>query len=617
MTEHGCIFSRRPRRGGRLAGALVVALAVGTGARAQEAPRRIYLEQPEDPPAASRAIDNLAARTPARRLRVGPYVSVQVNVDGAGNNIVGDAANEPSLAVSPVNPANLVIGWRQFDSVQSNFRQAGRAYSFDGGATWTAPGVLTPGVFRSDPVLDFTSSGRVLYQSLQDTFLVDTFASENGGITFGPPVPSFGGDKNWLVVDSTGGLGDGNAYGVWQRFFGCCGNDILTRSTDAGDSWQSPVAVALDPLFGTMAVDPDGTLFVAGIEGTFTQDFDQFVVARSSNAQNPAATPTFTGVRIEMGGAMQLGAGPNPGGLLGQANVAVDRSDGPSRGNVYVLASVDPPGSDPMDVHIVRSTDGGQTFSAPVRVNDDGGNAWQWLGAFDVARDGRIDAIWADTRNSGQTNVSEIFYAWSYDGGDTWRGNAPFTPAFDSFVGFPNQNKMGDYFQVVSGREDASAAFAATFNGEQDVYYVRLFPDCNGNGQSDVIDIDTGVSEDLDGSGVPDECETAVFTLTLAPGEAGVNNTITARNATPAAVVTFYLGGRLGTTPVPGCPGLTLDIRNARPFAARFADGEGEATFERVLPAQFAGLTVRFQAVDRSACAVSESVDVAFAGAGR
>ena len=64
-----------------------------------------------------------------------------------------------------------------------------------------------------------------------------------------------------------------------------------------------------------------------------------------------------------MGGSIAFSSsGPNPVGLLGQAQVAVD----PARTNhVYMLCSVDPPGADPLDVHFVRSTDGGRSFSAP------------------------------------------------------------------------------------------------------------------------------------------------------------------------------------------------------------------------------------------------------------
>jgi len=54
----------------------------------------------------------------------------------------------------------------------------------------------------------------------------------------------------------------------------------------------------------------------------------------------------------------------------------------------------------------------------------------------------------------------------------------------------------------------AHVAYAATFNGEQDVYYLRIGDyDCNGNGVGDAIDIQNGTSVDSNGNGIPDECE--------------------------------------------------------------------------------------------------------------
>src|SRR5437762_363732 len=53
--------------------------------------------------------------------------SFQVNVNGSGQNIVGDAANEPSMCLDPNNPNRIAIGWRQFDTTNSNFRQSGVA----------------------------------------------------------------------------------------------------------------------------------------------------------------------------------------------------------------------------------------------------------------------------------------------------------------------------------------------------------------------------------------------------------------------------------------------------------------------------------------------------------
>jgi hypothetical protein len=247
-----------------------------------------------------------------------------------------------------------------------------------------------------------------------------------------------------------------------------CPPGIFTRSTDGGDSYEDCYEIPDDPFWGTLAIGPDGELYVAGGE---------FVVAKSTNAQDPGQFVQWDFVSsVNLGGHMSGWEGPNPGGLLGQVWVATDCSRRPTRGNVYMLCSVDPTSNpDPLDVMFSRSTDGGVTWSSPVRVNDDTGtNAYQWFGTMSVAPHGRIDAIWLDTRNDPGGYDSELFYSHSIDGGRTWSPNERLTESFDPHVGWPNQNKMGDYFDMISDRQGAHLAYAATFNGEQDVYYGRI-----------------------------------------------------------------------------------------------------------------------------------------------
>jgi hypothetical protein len=91
--------------------------------------------------------------SPRMISQYGPFISYQANVDAQGNNIVGDAANEPSISVDPTDGNKVAaIGWRQFDTWQSNFRQSGYGYTTDAGVTWHFPGALENQVFRSDPV---------------------------------------------------------------------------------------------------------------------------------------------------------------------------------------------------------------------------------------------------------------------------------------------------------------------------------------------------------------------------------------------------------------------------------------------------------------------------------
>ena len=162
------------------------------------------------------------ARTPAKVVTRAAFTSVQVNTDALGANIVGDAANEPSIAVDPTDPSRLVIGWRQFDTIASNFRQAGAAYSHDGAATWTSVGPLDPGQFRSDPVLMADNNGTFFYLSLSSITSMELFRSLDGGVTWSAPVTAHGGDKEWMAVDTTGGPGDGNIYIAWNVEASCC-----------------------------------------------------------------------------------------------------------------------------------------------------------------------------------------------------------------------------------------------------------------------------------------------------------------------------------------------------------------------------------------------------------
>jgi hypothetical protein len=481
---------------------------LGFAAEEKDAPSDTgHREAVDDPPV--KLDRRLMRRAPSTSVVRGNHVSVQVNVDASGNNIVGDAANEPSMAVDPTDPSNLVIGWRQFDTVSSNFRQAGYAYSHDAGASWTFPGVLEPGQFRSDPVLAADLQGTFYYYSLSAVDSAEMFISSDKGASWVGPFPGYGGDKEWMNVDVSASPGSGHVYTLWNSQFTCCapGTDF-TRSVDGGFMYEGPYAAPTKVKWGTLDVDSEGTLYLVGANLSNLSTPSHYVL-RSSNAQNPASVPTFELITpIDLGGVTVTGRTPNPGGLMGQIWIAANRSSGSEADAVYVLASVDPPGADPLDVKFVRSLDGGETWSPPVRVNHDPADnlAYQWFGAISVAPNGRIDVTWYDTRNDPSALTSEVYYAYSVSGGGAWSDGLPVTPAFNSVIGYPNQNKIGDYTHMVSDSSGASLAFAATFNGEQDVWFVRV-GDCNANGVHDSSDIASGRSIDCDHSGHPDECE--------------------------------------------------------------------------------------------------------------
>lgn len=415
--------------------------------------------------------------SPAYKIRSSNFYATQVNVNDLGGNTLNDAANEPSIAIDPVNPLRMVIGWRQFDNINNNFRQAGVGYTEDGGETWTFPGVINPGVFRSDPVLGCNSEGTFFYNSLtvdgQGNYRCDVYKNLEGSFQWDDGTIAQGGDKQWMVIDQSGGMGDGHIYSFWTSFYSYCYPGNFTRSTNAGLNYEDCEPVDGDPSWGTMAVGPDGELYIGGA------GYSGLVVAKSSDAQNPSSSVNWDfSTSVNLDGELTGWTNVNPEGLLGQAYISVDNSDGPGRGNVYVLASVQRnSNNDPADVMFSRSTDGGYTWDTPKRINSDlGFSNYQWFGTMSVAPNGRIDAVWLDTRNDPGTVLSSLYYAYSLDQGETWSANERLSESFDPHVGWPNQQKMGDYFHMVSDNYHAHLAWAATFNGEQDVYYGRITP---------------------------------------------------------------------------------------------------------------------------------------------
>ncbi len=189
----------------------------------------------------------------------------------------------------------------------------------------------------------------------------------------------------------------------------------------------------------------------------------------------------------------------------------------------------------------VRSTDGGVTFSAPHKVNDDPVNPskWHWFGTFSVAPNGRLDAVWYDTRNAANNTDSQLFYSWSTDAGVTWSPNVAVSNAFNPSEGYPNQNKIGDYITIVSDATGGNVAYSATFNfnpsrsqHEEDVYYVRVSPS---------------------GGSTPTPTPTASPTPTLTPtATATFTPTATATatpTATPTATVTATPSSTATATP--------------------------------------------------------------------
>jgi hypothetical protein len=406
--------------------------------------------------------------------------TLQVNVDSLGNNLIGDAANEPSIAVNTLNPNQIVIGWRQFDNIQSNFRQAGYNYSTNGGQTWSGSSKLNSGIFRSDPILDFDNYGSVFYNSLSISpdYSCKLFKSTDGGLSWDQGTDARGGDKAWMAFDKSSGIGSGNLYSSWNGDYSECAPYEFTRSQDNGLTFDSCTDIYDITGWSYVSVGKFGEVYLLGLTSPYA---DTLLLSRSTNAQlNNSIILWDTTFKIYTGGQYGLSV-INRTGLEGQPIIDIDRSN--QTDNIYIVAPVslyDTVNRDLSDVIFYRSIDGGLNWDIPVKINDDASSSYiQWFPTMSVAPNGRIDVIWLDTRKGHGSDSSALFYSYSLDFGTSWSTNEQLSPLFNPAIGYPMQAKMGDYFDMESHNGFAHLSWCATFNGEQDVYYSRITPGLN------------------------------------------------------------------------------------------------------------------------------------------
>jgi hypothetical protein len=365
----------------------------------------------------------------------------------------GILGGESSIALSPSNPANLVVGSNDQSRTGCHV-----AYSLDRGASWGAGGDagLLPGLTllpnqpwpinsASDPAVAVDRLGRFYYSCIAFSNLgfsivnltIVVSRSDDGGRTW-EPVPTVVAqgtgtdfnDKDYLAVDATGGPRDGSVYVAWARF-GCvdgpgCPHPIwLRRSVDRGDTWLPAVRVSDDDSAqgSAPAVGPNGEVYVAFAHFPDPDSAvpDRIVIDRSLDGGATFGTDVVVanipGVAVR-----------NERGRNSFPTIAVDRSQGPNRGTIYLAWAQMSAGGD-AEIVLASSRDGGTTWSAPRRVVDDAPDNGRDQSLPWVSTDarGRLDVVFADRRNDPQDSLDDFYQTWSTDGGASFATNRRLT----------------------------------------------------------------------------------------------------------------------------------------------------------------------------------------------
>lgn len=389
-----------------------------------------------------------AGWTPVRADAIQPFPDVRVNQDQSGNYQF-----ETSIAANPNDPLHLVAAWME--------REPGTAFSYwffdtgwsrDGGLTWHTSRLDTGFLSNFDPTIAADSLGNFYLAALsnpvnpdgtlgEDHFLI--LKSTDGGQSFFKtaeiPVFYFE-DKPWMTIDPVTDA----IYIVWADFFYQTSSNfdvLFSKSVDHGASFSAPQPLSPPGVTGNEAfvsVGPGGEIYVTWRDNVRhrTIFFDRSLdggatwlsqdIAVNDQVRPPAET---------LNGITQ-----NP---LFPVN-AVDRSQGPHRGRIYVVWADKRFGSP--DILLSRSDDRGNTWSAPIRVNDDSvkNRADQFLPWVVVDDSGHVHVNFLDRREDPNNLLYAMYQATSTDGGVSFGPNIRisdglYPPGAYGFIGDYNQ----------------------------------------------------------------------------------------------------------------------------------------------------------------------------------
>ena len=413
-----------------------------------------------------------------------------VNASGNDKGVI-QAHNSPSLARNPTRPANLAVANR-IDT--PNFSCALHV-SFDGAATWQESKIPFPEgeelparCFAPEPAFGPDGTMFMSFVTLKGSGNVPNAlwvtSSTDGGLTLSTPVRVSGpfAFQARLVADPAT---PGRLYLTWLQSGGTSGLGfpnpgnpaVMSRSDDAGATWQPPVTVngpsrqrAVSP---SPAVGPKGEVHVlyldlggdsldyhAGHEGKGGEPYPgtwSLVLATSSD-RGATWRETVVDDKVVPTERFIVFEAPSP-------SIAVDSRSG------RVYASFHDGRLGDTDVWVWASGDRGATFAAPKRVNDTppGDGRSQYLPKLAVAPDGRLDVLYYDRRSDPEDRFNEVSLQSSRDGARTFGPRLRLSDrAFDSRIGFGSERDMpdlGSRLALLSSKDGALAVWTDTRGG--------------------------------------------------------------------------------------------------------------------------------------------------------
>lgn len=390
---------------------------------------------------------------PGHRVTIDPIIPIYPNPT--------TSQTELTVAVHPLNPDVLIVGSNSA-SEDLLVGSQGWYYSSDAGQNWTGSDTLPLHTdlsrFMTDPAVSIDLDGNLFFNSIifgGGADLLILRSTDQGVHWAQSAVPniSSGEDKNHLTID-VNRLSPfvHNVYTAYTDFGLQTPAIMFSRSTNRGMTFSPPYPVSegLGAAFSqgvNLEVGPSGELYAAwsGYQ-EFPPDSTMLGFTRSMDGGLSFESPRLLRWVLDLRGFLTKGS--NRIRLNSYPVVSADRSPGPRHGWIYIVyAEKSTRGP---DVFLLRSEDGGMTWSDPLRVNQDSTTHDQWLPWLSVDPvTGGIFVIYYDSRRFQNNDSAEVYVSSSWDGGESFvdvRVSAePFLP-----VPIPGlaEGYIGDYLGI-------------------------------------------------------------------------------------------------------------------------------------------------------------------------
>lgn len=347
--------------------------------------------------------------------------------------------SELSIDIHPTNNNILFAGANTTNWPVTTLYGTGVYWTVNGGTTWS--GTDQPSFSNSgDPANVIGTNGNFYIGFINNSDGQSIARSTNNGVNWTTytvaPNPGTLADKNHLGIDKkVGSPFENRLYSTWTDFGGANNNQAVIRySTNFGETWSSSINLSssLSPGSHAQGVNvqtgPNGEVYVAfAIYDNWPSGEDAIGFAKSTDGGVTWTKSRIYGALTPNGNinfGIRGNIKPTSIRVASFPSMAVDRSGGPTNGYIYITwpqKTVAPAGSDP-DIVMIRSTDGGTTWSSAKRVNDDPLNNgkdqyYPWC-AVDQSN-GNVYVVFYDNRET-TNDSSGVYMAVSYDAAETF-----------------------------------------------------------------------------------------------------------------------------------------------------------------------------------------------------